>query len=78
MSTPDISREQQINDEWLEAWTEANLRHLYEACADFIPWTDAGSGSEKEGENPWVTYPEEDPAPTAWQEPPSSSEQSAA
>ena len=38
----------QLHDEYLDAWVEDNLRHLYEACADFIPWTDAQPSSEEE------------------------------
>ena len=37
----------QLHDEYLDAWVEDNLRHLYEACADYIPWTDAKPSSEE-------------------------------
>jgi hypothetical protein len=42
MHDSDIQREQQIADEWLEAWTEAQLDKLWAAYADELPWNDAG------------------------------------
>lgn len=46
MTTPDIAREQQINDEW-EEWAAASLRCLWEVCADEVPWHDARPSSEE-------------------------------
>jgi hypothetical protein len=47
MQDPDIQREQLLADEWLEAWTEAQLGKLWAAYADELPWNDAG-GEEDE------------------------------
>ena len=45
MSTPD--RFDLIHEQYLEEWVEDNLRHLYEVCADLIPWSDALTSSEE-------------------------------
>jgi hypothetical protein len=47
MHDPDVQREQQIADEWLEAWTEAQLGKLWAAYADELPWNDAGSEEDE-------------------------------
>ena len=40
------------HEQYLADWVEANLRHLYEVCADYVPWTDAKSSSEEDGAVP--------------------------
>ncbi len=36
------------HEQYLAEWVEANLRHLYEVCADYVPWVDAKSSSDEE------------------------------
>ena len=55
-----MDRFDQLHDEWLDAWIEDNLRHLYEVCADYVPWVDAGpSASTSHGEDDGSTTVQE-------------------
>lgn len=65
MSTPDRDRFDLIHDEYLEEWQEANLRHLYEACADYIPPEPEVMAILAAWENGNGEFPWEDAQPSA-------------